>query len=53
MNNGEQTNWRIEFTVDRKTGPVRKSVEGTNLERLMAKVDKMDGYNIVTLHEAN
>lgn len=44
-----KTTFRIEFTVERRGNATRKAIEGTNLDRLMARVEKLDGYNVVVL----
>ena len=44
--------FRVEFTVERKSGPVRKAIEGKDLEKLLARVEKLDGYCVEVLAEA-
>lgn len=41
--------YRVEFTVDkRRGGAVRKSIEGANLDKLLARVERMDGFNVTS-----
>lgn len=45
--------YRVEFTVERRGQAVRKSIEGKNLEKLLAKVEKLDGFSVVTSLEVS
>lgn len=48
MNN--HAKYRVEFTVERKRGgAVRKAFEGDDVHKLIARVNKLDGYNIHVL----
>jgi hypothetical protein len=48
-----KTTYRVEFTVERRGNPTRKSIEGTNLDKLLARVEKLDGYNVVQSFEVS
>lgn len=43
--------YRVEFTVERKGRATRRVIEGTNLEKLMARVEKLDGFQVNVLSE--
>lgn len=44
---------RVEFTYERRGKAVRKAIEGRDLDKLMAKVDKVDGYQVVVSYEVS
>jgi hypothetical protein len=45
-------NFRVEYTVERNGKATRKAIEGKNLDKLLARVEKADGYNVNVMHEA-
>lgn len=44
--------FRVEFTVERRGNAVRKAIEGKSVEKLLARVEKMDGYSVSVVSEA-
>ncbi len=38
--------YRVDLTVDRRSGPVRKAIEGKNLDKLLARVERANGYSV-------
>jgi hypothetical protein len=47
----DKTMFRVEFTVERNGKTSRKKLEGANIDKLMAKVEKLDGYQVVVSKE--
>lgn len=43
--------YRVEFTVERRGKATRKSLEGKDLQKLLKRVEKLDGYQVVTSSE--
>lgn len=53
MNKAKTTKtFRVEYTVERRGNALRKAIEGTNLDAMLKKVEKLDGYNVVLAAEA-
>jgi len=43
--------FRVEYTVERNGRAVRKAIEGMNVVKLLAKVEKQDGFSVVVSWE--
>jgi hypothetical protein len=52
MDTTKKTNYRVEFTVERKGKAIRKALEGKNLDKLLKKVEELDGFNVQTSIES-
>lgn len=43
---------RVEFTVESRSGMTKRvSLEGKNVDKLLKKVEKRDGYNVLVMAE--
>ena len=43
--------YRVTFTIERKGNAVCKAIEGKNLEALLRRVEKLDGYQVQVMAE--
>ncbi len=49
---GNKVTYRVEFTVERRGNATRKAIEGKNLEALLRRVEKLDGFNVQVMTES-